>query len=310
MGDREAFKGSVSLLLHSRAVTDRTRARYARAVSDFDTWLGRFEKVLRESDPRMSLDEAMTRYFTYLFNKGDPQYKATYCLHGMRLFQPGVGAGFPMALKALKGWKKIQPSGSRPVMPREVVVMMAMMMRWRFRDNDVAVLTLLAFDCYLRCGELVALRTQDLVEMRGRLYVKIPSSKTGPDQGVMVSDPDIALLAQCLVRRREPGDRLFPSGLAHQYRVVFYRALDALGLRRLGFTPHSMRHGGATHDFHHRGISVENVLLKGRWKSTTSARHYIRSLPGLLAKVPIPPQVLHYGRRCEQHLAEVFAYPG
>lgn len=308
MVDRVAFKGDATLLLHAQAVTDKTRSRYKRAVTDFERWLGRHERVLRIRDARMSLDEAMTRYFTYLHETGQPQHKAVYCLHGARLLHPRLGAGWPMALKALKGWKRLHPPGVRPVMQREVAMLVAMMMRCALGNNDAAILTLLAFDCYLRCGELVALRAQDLVDMRGRLFVKIPTSKTGPDQGVTVTDPTVAQLARSLARRREPGDRLFPSGSAQQYRALFKGALAALKLQRVGFTPHSMRHGGATHDFHYRGLTVEDVLLRGRWRSTTSARHYIRSLPGLVAKVPIPPNLLRYGRQCESNMLSVFAY--
>lgn len=301
----------VPSLLHMRAVAPRTRKLYDVALSRFAVWLRLFERVVLRCSARsvMSMDRLLCCYVTFLFNRGYPHHWAAYCFNGLMHIDPGWHGALQMSARALKAWKREQPSRTRAVMPREVACLVASVMYTHLGDEAGGLMTLLAFECYLRCGELVAVRACDLVELRGRLFVKLPSTKTGPDQGVPVTDPTVALLVRRLARRRDPDQHLFPSGSARQYRALFQAALRLLGLHKIGFTPHSMRHGGATHDFHHRGVTVEDVLLRGRWKSTKSARHYIRSLPALLAKVAVPDWVMRHGRAMEGMLDYVFTLP-
>jgi integrase len=302
MVDRGDVK-SLSSPLHEHAVAPRTRSMYLKAVWNFCRYLvasGWFE------DEPKTLDLTLAEYFNALYRRGLPQYWAVHCLHGVRHFFPSMGANLPTALRSLKGWQRLHPSKARPVMPREVAYTVAMLMYRKYKQWDAAVMTLVCFDCYLRVSEMVGVRARDLVNMRGREVVKLPATKTGPDQGVTIRSGIVALLARRLARQREPQDRLLSSGSAPRYRALFYQCIEDLRLQRVGFTPHSMRHGGATHDFHYGGLTVEEVLLRGRWRTTKSARHYIRSLPALLAKVPIPQAILDFGQRVENNLEDCF----
>jgi len=308
MGDLDPF-GKESRLLHAvHAVSDGTRKKYKAALKLFRQWIVKYKTILRQVCPKMDVDEVMMRYFNYLFVRRKPQYLAVNCFHGIRHFDPRLQNSLPLAFRTLKAWKKQKPPAARPVMPREVVLMMAMTARLCYQDNDFAVLLLLAFHCYLRCSEIVALRPCDLVDLRGQLYVKIPKSKTGADQGVVVSDQALAALARTLRSKRSHAERLYHGGSAQHFRLTFYRLLETLRLTQLGLTPHSMRHGGATYDFHFLHRNVEDVLQKGRWRSTTSARHYIQSLPGLLAKVVVPVSYVRCAKRYDADLAKAFAF--
>ena len=308
MGDLDPF-GNESRLMHAVwAVSAGTRKKYKAALKLFNKWIVKYKVLLRRVKLDMTVDEAMMRYFNFLSARGMPQYLAVNCFHGLRHFDPRMRDSLPLAHRSLKAWKKAKPSGVRPVMPREVLLMMAMTARLRYRDNDFAVLLLLSYDCYLRCSEIVALRACDLVDLRGRLYVKIPRSKTGTDQGVAVTDEAVASLARSLRDRREATHRLYSGGSAQHFRAAFQQLLGDLRLTALRLTPHSMRHGGATHDHHFKGKSVEDVLQKGRWRSTASARHYIQSLPGLLAKVAVPASYTRLAGLYEANLMRAFAY--
>jgi hypothetical protein len=58
------------------------------------------------------------------------------------------------------------------------------------------------------------------------------------------------------------------------------------------FVPHSLRHGGAVHDYLNNQ-PLEEILLRGRWKSSDSARTYIKdglalSIQSQISKLPIP----------------------
>jgi hypothetical protein len=53
--------------------------------------------------------------------------------------------------------------------------------------------------------------------------------------------------------------------------------------------------GGATHD-HLCGLLLADVLLRGRWASTKSARHYIQSGRALLLALNAPPHIVRLAR--------------
>lgn len=50
---------------------------------------------------------------------------------------------------------------------------------------------------------------------------------------------------------------------------------------------HSLRHGGATHDFI-RGMTIEWIMFRGRWASSKSARHYIQSGRAVMLSTAVP----------------------
>ena len=74
---------------------------------------------------------------------------------------------------------------------------------------------------------------------------------------------------------------------------AFYRhfkhACADLGLSK-SYVPHSLRHGGATHDFL-RGLSLEDILHIGRWASIKSARHYVQEGRALLLSTSVPRDI-------------------
>jgi integrase len=107
---------------------------------------------------------------------------------------------------------------------------------------------------------------------------------------VTIRDPDVLRLLQTVMRETPAGAFLFPFSTA-VYRQAFKGACAAVGLGHCGFVPHSLRHGGATHDIL-SGTSIEDVLLRGRWASTKSARHYVQSGRALMLDLSVPGLVL------------------
>lgn len=121
------------------------------------------------------------------------------------------------------------------------------------------------------------------------MHIRLAKTKTGSNQSVEVRSQVVRdLLLLLLDQSQGGGDQpLFPS--PSQFRRHFKQACSLLGLSE-AYVPHSLRHGGATHD-HLRGLSVEDILRLGRWASTKSARHYIQSGRALLLKMEVPQQV-------------------
>ena len=90
------------------------------------------------------------------------------------------------------------------------------------------------------------------------------------------------------------------------FRSRFKAACATLGLSPL-YVPHSLRHGAATRDHFERNISMEDILLRGRWASSKSARRYIQSGPALRMSVRVPPQVAADGAAISPFLYPIFA---
>ena len=155
---------------------------------------------------------------------------------------------------------------------------------------------LLSFDCYLRIGELTRLRKRhvalDLDERVGSAHrgmsLGLRRTKTGPYKWVKVRSLVVQTLLLRLVDNLPSNNsRLFPCAVA--FYKHFKRACADLGLSK-SYVPHSLRHGGATHDFL-IGLSLEDILHIGRWASIKSARHYVQEGRALLLSTSVPRDI-------------------
>ena len=80
-----------------------------------------------------------------------------------------------------------------------------------------------------------------------------------------------------------------------------------LGLSSL-YVVHSLRHGGATRD-HLRGRPLEDILMRGRWASTKSARRYVQAGRSLLLATKVPRRIVELGTIIASDLIHTFSLP-
>lgn len=270
------------------AYAPATVKKYSEAVKTFLLWCKR-----RRIDPAdvNDFDDYLTDYFHYLYTCGHGKDDARCTLYGIMMLHPKLQDSFPVSLLALRGWERMAPSQAHPPMTYDLAVLVAVHMArhglWRY-----AVATLLAFDCLLRVGELVGLQREDIAdsgdlrmgsEYKG-MALRLRKTKTGPNQWVDVQDPVVRFLVRDLMH----GSRsraVFPFSSA-EFRNVFKSTCTALGLSER-YVPHSLRHGGATR-LHLCGVSIEDILLRGRWASSKSARRYVQSGRALLISMRVP----------------------
>ena len=278
------------LFLINAAFAPATQKKYRKAVDDFLSWTER--EGLDSSDP-FKFDEIITLYLHDMFASGDGgKGKAQDTIYGILSFLPELKGHLPMSNLALTGWKKLQPTVSYPPLTFELAAAVAVKMA--FSGNwSAGVAVLLGFDCLLRIGELTSLRREDVADAKDArvsstfrgMALRLVKTKTGPNQWVEVSDRRVQRLVRVLLTSSR-GKTLF--GLtAHKFRQVFKDTCADLGLSP-AYVPHSLRHGGATH-LHLRGVSIEDILLRGRWASTKSARRYVQSGRAMLLSMDIPP---------------------
>jgi hypothetical protein len=78
-----------------------------------------------------------------------------------------------------------------------------------------------------------------------------------------------------------------PSRRAGCFRKWLKATCHVLGVGSIGFTPHSLRHGGATADFL-RGLAVADIQFRGRWKCFESLFRYLQQAESLSIQQRLP----------------------
>lgn len=175
-------------------------------------------------------------------------------------------------------------------------------------NTAMATAVILSFDALLRVGEVAELELRDIADQRGvdarlgdALIVTIRFAKTadntrGEQQSVTVRDPVVvALVRRFMADRRATAhatDKLFGASIS-QLEHMFCAAADALG-GVTHFTWHSMRHGGATY-LYMAGVPVEDICMRGRWRSLDGLRRYLQTGRAAVASHGVDPRVTEQG---------------
>ena len=250
----------------------------------------------------VDMDEALLDYFHSMFleRDGAGRNDAECTLYGVELFLPDLKRKLQAARLALRGWRRMRPPRQHPPLTYPLAVLIACRLAVT-GYMDFAIATLLAFDTYLRVGELVGLRVADVADAGDDrlgggtilMSIRLAATKTGPEQWAEVRDPAVRTLVCAVLESRKRGGSLF-NFTTHTFRVRFKAACAELGLSE-SYVPHSLRHGGATRDFM-AGASLEEVLRRGRWATTKSARHYIQSGRAILFTMEVAPETAHAAR--------------
>lgn len=145
------------------------------------------------------------------------------------------------------------------------------------------MMTWLMFDTYLRIGEALGLRGDDVLlpgpSVAGNTSggIRLRIAKTGRFQSVLFRDGAFTqLMMMFLEELQQPREHpLF--GFGYQlYLSQFKAVLTDLGLGDIGFRPHSLRHGDAVHDYL-QGHSVTSIVHRGRWASEATASTYLQT---------------------------------
>lgn len=83
--------------------------------------------------------------------------------------------------------------------------------------------------------------------------------------------------------------RLFRASSSTLRRKLNILCRD-LGWEGLRFVPHSLLYGGAVFDKSLRGLSIEDIKVRGRWKILETCEAYVTKGLGRLFNLRIPPQ--------------------
>ena len=307
------------------SLSTETAEQYRRAVQE---WLGycgdgpqhRHRRLERRSGVR-DMDRCVCIYLASIYQQhgGRLRYRAVNTLYGLYSCWPELRHQLSASEQLVCGWGRLRPSLSHPPLTWPLTTLIAVTMCLNgYADGGLA--TLVAFDALLRVSEMTSLRVRDVSApmdpRRGRIagplasattllnnsrhvLIRLAVTKTGSNQWVELTNPAVERLLLRRVRGRYGGSYVFqlsPGGRRSMAAAAYRRALRAvccaLGLDDHHFSPHSLRHGGATHALQHLGQSVETVMLRGRWRSNSSCRTYLQAGRAQLLEQRISDSVL------------------
>jgi hypothetical protein len=255
------------------------------------------------------IDRRLAQYMEVLFLSGEPAAVARYALYGVAFSLEVVmrdASVFALAKKTLKGFTRKAPEASRDPPPIELMWLLAAFLL-RLLPGELgglaAGLVVIAFDGYLRPGEALALRKEDVYRStkKGSTLLSVvvaPLSRGAPaknkqfDDGYAVGAHGRSIatqLLQAIVDRTAVKEFLFP-GVTLALWEKWCRAFVAE--YKVTMTPHCLRHGGPSHDMYFHQASVQDVQWRGRWLAVESCRRYAKPAKMLRQRAALTPRQL------------------
>jgi len=300
--------------LMGQALAPTTHSKYTKALARFEAFCDDqgFE-VHRNRD----VDRILTLYVQHLHDSGGSMDLAKNTIYAVQHRAPWLAHSLGAAKLALRGWHRTHPSNSHPPLTWELTCLMAVWMAIR-GQHHAALAMLVGFDCYLRIGELLSLKVQDVAVSNdprlGSAYrgvlLRLAHTKTGRNQAVTVEDSAVADMLTSHVQARGPSrtqsDLVFQVSRDSFYKL-FHGACRAFGLDGLNYSPHSLRHGGATRHFLQKR-HISDIQFRGRWSNSKSVRTYIQSGRALLLLTRVPNDVFQVAADCAQLFKPLLTY--
>jgi integrase len=251
-----------------------TACHYLRAI--FNVTL--FDQVVDRVSV-VQLDRAMSHIVQAHFDWDDSPGLRGYCqriVSGLEYFVPTIAhhaEGLKLAKRALATWELAQPPAFTIPIDATMAAMLSITMLDDPNGYELALITMLSHDCYLRISsETLELNVQDVVlyepanvftdQSGARVYgrLQLARTKTGFDQSVTIRQQALADELRVHIGSRQTGP-LFCTTYYHYLRA-FGMAAARLGIL-LRLRPHGFRAGGATSD-KVRGASDVYIQERGR----------------------------------------------
>lgn len=283
--------------LTDASIAPSTAKAYGAATTKFIEWMLQYHDAAISSITDIhQFDNYFSAYLVHLYDMEVGKVAASQAFFGLNLLTPGITRMMPRSTKSLKGYHRLIPSKSHPPLTWPCTVMIALTMA-RNGNVQAGIATLLAFDSYLRIGELLGLRREDVAyggDPRlkagpiNNVYIRLRRTKAGVEQSVIINNADVKVLVLSLCDTVAPNTLLFPY-TTNSYRRLFKRVVAFWGLSSL-YTPHSLRHGGCLYD-HLNGVPISDIQHRGRWQQQKTAYRYIQSFTQAAMAMTIPPSL-------------------
>ena len=217
---------------------------------------------------------------------GEGKALAANTLPGIQHFLPYVKNKIPAAWRLHKAWNTRETPARAPPLTLELVEALSGR-AFELKRPDIAVALQVGFHGLMRTGELlhVTCGACEFHSSFSSVVINLGLTKAGQRmvalESVCVENKSISKMLKAACISKMPGDPLLPQGV-FDFRKVFHKLLNDLGLTDFGFKPYSLRRGGATHDFRSHS-QLSKTVIKGRWSNARTARIYINEGLALIA---------------------------
>lgn len=229
---------------------------------------------------RQDLPQLLKSYIEFLWEEGDTKTFASYALASLQFHRPQLKGQLGESWRLLSLWGKLeQPRRATPLTPEMLFAFCGVLLNWGWRR--LALLAIIGFCGFLRTGELFLLRRRHVVlpKQPGQAAVLfLEDTKTAQRnmlqwEKVLISEQvGIKALTE-LCRAREATAQLADTS-PQKFRDLWKQVVAHLGLSEFNYIPYSLRRGGATSAYRN-GMTLDQLVEKGRWKHIATARLYL-----------------------------------
>ena len=272
-------KQRAGIRLRDYTITEKTKRRYESAVA-------RILPFLEKQPSLQDLDGVVTDWIELEWTRGESVGWIADALSGLHFYMPELKGLLRQSWRMFRSWRRIEAPQRAP--PMTAWIARAVVSRAiQLEDLQFGALICLGFHCLLRTGELLSLQYQDIEFTDTCGIVSLHSSKsglrTGTEEAVAIRDRLVLDVLRTLfqLHYQYPGQKLW-TGSAQSFRDNFARYIRFFRICHLKMKPYSLRRGGATYLLQ-EGVSLDVILLRGRWKSLGVARLYLEDG---LAQIP------------------------
>ena len=275
--------------LKHQVIAAKTEERYEECFAAFL----RFHRLQKNfALPAFEVfDDMVAEFVEALWDEGEPKSQANYTLAAIQFYKPQAKHHLPWSWRLVKVWNTLElPQRATPLSPELLMAFCGQAFRWQ--QYDFGWLLVLGFTLFLRTGELLNIRVQDVVvRATGILY--LPPSKSGkrnllPLERIEISEKSTLQALRALMKNKAQGDCLWAE-TRYQFMSLWHSIVSALRLDGLHYFPYSLRRGGATSAYR-AGSSLDQLVTKGRWAHVQTARLYLDTGLQALASISLPPQ--------------------
>ena len=260
------------------------------------------------------IDVAMAHYLNdlcYLKHKGFAE--GSKLLSGFMAFFPEFKGHLPLAARSVVAWQRLAVQGEGGPVPFLAVMVIALQMI-RNGEMAAALATLMAEDGYLRESDWASVCFEDIhidsACMPPRVALLLGagsrglSTKTGPNQGVVIDAPLLRFWLTELKSCGEAKAQLIPLEPV-QYRKIWWRTLKELDLEFLG-PPHGLRHSRPSEQVAASSCDLEQIRRRGRWVSLKSVQRYTKSHELVRRAGLLHEHVRHVGQQVSSNPRQAF----
>ena len=261
--------------LRHQVISSKTEERYEKMFHQFLQFHALGRNFSMPSTP--IFDDMVSEFVEHLWEEGEPKSAANYALAAIQFFKPQAKHNLPWSWKLVKVWNTVEmPQRATPLTPDLVLSLAGQALRWR--QAEFAWLLIVGFTLFLRTGELLTLKAQDVVLSGHAGVVYLAPSKGAkrqflPLERVEICERITTIAFRHLLKGKLPGDPLW-SQSRPQFMTLWHDIVASLQLDDCHFYPYSLRRGGASSAYR-AGSTLDQLVTKGRWSHVNTARLYL-----------------------------------